>query len=160
VLEGLLINDGRHVIFDVNSFDIQIANHQTTGAAALTVENGTLTIMDGFNTTGAELAVGNNARMYIGAGGKLIIDETCQVEVEYDAASVAPGQDGSVTPVTYDVGLITIADGGELENNGVISIEGTEGKPIDPANPAARDMKAAELHIEAGLDPPPFCQLR
>ena len=150
VLEGLLINGGRHVIFDVNSFDIQIANHQTTGAAALTVENGTLTIMDGFNTTGAELAVGNNARMYIGSGGKLIIDETCQVEVEYDAASVAPGQDGSVTPVTYDVGLITIADGGEIENNGVISIEGTEGKPIDPANPAARDMKAAELHIEAG----------
>ena len=150
VLEGLLINGGRHVIFDVNSFDIQIANHQTTGAAALTVENGTLTIMDGFNTTGAELAVGNNARMYIGSGGKLIIDETCQVEVEYDAASVAPGQDGSVTPVTYDVGLITIADGGEIENNGVISIEGTEGKPIDPANPTARDMKAAELHIEAG----------
>ena len=150
VLEGLLINGGRHVIFDVNSFDIQIANHQTTGAAALTVENGTLTIMDGFNTTGAELAVGNNARMYIGSGGKLIIDETCQVEVEYDAASVVPAQDGTVTPVTYDVGLITIASGGEIENNGVISIEGTEGKPIDPANPAIRDMKAAELHIEAG----------
>lgn len=150
VLEGLRIDGGRTVIFDVNSFDIQIANHQTTGAAALTVENGTLKIMDGFNTTGAELAVGNNAKMYIGGGGKLIIDETCQVEVEYDAASVVPGQDGSVTPVTYDVGLITIANGGEIENNGVISIEGTEGKPIDPANPAVRDMNAAELHIEAG----------
>ena len=150
VLEGLLIDGGRYVIFDVNSFDIQIANHQQTGAAALTVRDGTLKVMDSFNTTGAELAVGNNARMSIEAGGTLIIDETCQVEVEYDAASVAPGQDGSVTPVTYDVGLITIADGGEIENNGVISIEGTEGKPIDPANPAARDMKAAELHIEAG----------
>ena len=150
VLEGLRVDGGRYVIFDVNSFDIQIANHQTTGAAALTVENGTLKLMDGFNTTGAELAVGNNARMYIGSGGKLIIDETCQVEVEYDAASVAPTEGGSTTPTTYDVGLITIADGGEIENNGVISIEGTEGKPIDPAAPAIRDMKAAELHIEEG----------
>ena len=148
VLEGLRIDGGRNVIFDVNSFDIQLANHQTTGAAALTIENGTLKIMDGFNTTGAELAVGNNAKMYIGAGGKLIIDETCQVEVEYDAASVAPTE--GATPVTYDVGLITIASGGEIDNNGIISIEGTEGKPIDPANPAMRDMKAAELHIEAG----------
>ena len=150
VLEGLRIDGGRTVIFDVNSFDIQIANHQTSGAAALTVENGTLKIMDGFNTTGAELAVGNNARMYIGSGGKLIIDETCQVEVEYDAASVAPTEGGTTTPTTYDVGLITIANGGEIENNGVISIEGTEGKPIDPAAPAIRDMKAAELHVEAG----------
>ena len=150
VLEGLRIDGGRTVIFDVNSFDIQIANHQTTGAAALTVENGTLKLMDGFNTTGAELAVGNNARMYIGSGGKLIIDETCQVEVEYDAASVAPTEGGTTTPTTYDVGLITIAAGGEIENNGVISIEGTEGKPIDPAAPAIRDMKAAELHIEEG----------
>lgn len=150
VLEGLRVDNGRTVIFDVNSFDIQIANHQQTGAAALTVENGTLKIMDGFNTTGAELAVGNNARMYIGSGGKLIIDETCQVEVEYDAASVAPTEGGTATPTTYDVGLITIADGGEIENNGVISIEGTEGKPIDPAAPAIRDMKAAELHIETG----------
>ena len=150
VLEGLRVDGGRTVIFDVNSFDIQIANHQSSGAAALTVENGTLKLMDGFNTTGAELAVGNNARMYIGRGGKLIIDETCQVEVEYDAASVAPTEGGSTTPTTYDVGLITIADGGEIENNGVISIEGTEGKPIDPAAPAIRDIKAAELHIEAG----------
>ncbi len=149
VLEGLLIDGGRYVIFDVNSFDIQISNHQQTGAAALTVRNGTLKVMDSFNTTGAELAVGNNARMSIEAGGTLIIDETCQVEVEYDAASVAP-TDGSSTAPDYDVGLITIADGGEVINNGVISIEGTEGKPVDPANPVIRDIKAAELHIEAG----------
>ena len=148
VLEGLLIDGGRNVIFDVNSFDIQIANHQSTGAAALTVRNGTLKVMDSFNTTGAELAVGNNARMSIEAGGTLIIDETCQVEVEYDAASVAPAE--GAAPVTYDFGVISIASGGHIINNGVISIEGTEGKPIDPANPAMRDMKAAELHIEAG----------
>ena len=104
--------------------------------------------MDGFNTTGAELAVGNNARMSIQEGGTLIIDETCQVEVEYDAASVAPG---SETPApAIDSGVITIEDGGRIINNGVISIEGTEGKPIDPAAPSIRDMKAAELHINAG----------
>lgn len=150
VLEGLRVDGGRHVIFDVNSFDIQIANHQTSEAAALTVENGTLELLDSFNTTGAELAVGNNARMYIGNGGRLVIHDTCQVEVEYDAASVAPTEGGSATPITYDNGLITIAYGGVVENYGIISIEGTEGKPIDPAAPAIRDMKAAELHIEAG----------
>lgn len=150
VLEGLRVDGGRHVIFDVNSFDIQIANHQTTDAAALTVENGTLEILDSFKTTGAELAVGNNARMYIGNGGRLVIHDSCQVEVEYDAASVAPTEGGSATPITYDNGLITIANGGVVENYGIISIEGTEGKPIDPAAPAIRDMKAAELHIEAG----------
>ena len=65
MLEGLKVDGGRDVILDVNSFDIQIANHQTTGAAALTV-TGTgskLTLQDSFNTTGAELAVGNNATM-------------------------------------------------------------------------------------------------
>lgn len=147
VLEGLLV-DGHNVIFDVNSFDIQIANHQTTGAAGLTVKNGSLTLMDSFNTTGAELAVGNNASMSIEAGGTLIIDKTCQVEVEYDAASVTPGQ--GTDPVTYDSGVIKIANGGKIINNGIISIEGTEGKPIDPAAPTIRDMKAAALNVEPG----------
>ncbi len=148
VLEGLLVDGGRHVIFDVNSFDIQIANHQETDAAALTVRNATLTLMDSFNTTGAELAVGNNARMSIEQGGTLIISDTCQVEVEYDAASLAPGSESTAPTLTY--GVITVEAGGEIINNGIISIEGTEGKPIDPAAPAIRDMQAAELNIKPG----------
>ena len=148
VLEALLVDGGRHVIFDVNSFDIQIANHQDTDAAALTVRNATLTLMDSFNTTGAELAVGNNARMSIEEGGTLIISDTCQVEVEYDAASIAPGSESTAPALTY--GVITVEDGGEIINNGIISIEGTEGKPIDPAAPAIRDMQAAELNIKPG----------
>lgn len=155
VLEGLKIEgtapDSRNVIFDVNSFDIQIANHQTTGAAGLTVKNATLTLTDSFNTTGAELAVGNNANMSIQTGGKLIITDQCQLEVEYDAASVAPSEtDPQPQPVTYDCGVITIEDGGEIVNNGVISIEGTEGKPIDPAAPSVRDVKNAKLYIQPG----------
>lgn len=148
VLEALLVDGGRHVIFDVNSFDIQIANHQTNGTAALTVRNATLTLQDSFNTTGAELAVGNNARMSIEEGGILIISDTCQVEVEYDAASIAPGSESTAPALTY--GVITVEDGGEIINNGIISIEGTEGKPIDPAAPAIRDMQAAELNIKPG----------
>ncbi len=147
VLEGLLVDGNRHVIFDVNSFDIQIANHQDSNAA-LTVRNATLTLQDSFNTTGAELAVGNNARMSIEEGGILIISNTCQVEVEYDAASVAPGSESTAPALTY--GVITVEDGGEIINNGIISIEGTEGKPIDPAAPAIRDMQAAELNIKPG----------
>ena len=154
ILEGLTI-DGtgmadRSVIFDVNSFDIQIANHQTTGAAGLTVQNATLKIMDGFNTTGAELAVGNNATMMIKSGGKLIIDETCQLEVEYDAASTAPSGETTPEPKTYDCGIITIESGGEIENNGIFTIEGTEGKPVDPLNPSVRDVKSAKFYIQPG----------
>ena len=92
VLEALHVRshteEKREVILDVNSFDIQIANHSETNAAGLTVSNNaSLEIMDKSNTVGAELAVGNNATMEILNGGTMIIDETCQLEVEYDAAS-------------------------------------------------------------------------
>ena len=155
VLEGLLVDDAgmtdRHVILDVNSFDIQIANHQTTGAAGLTVKDATLTLQDSFNTTGAELAVGNNATMSIQSGGKLIVTDTCQLEVEYDAASTTTAEgETPAAPTTYDCGVISIENGGEIVNNGVITIEGTEGKPLDPANPSVRDVKNAEFHIRAG----------
>ena len=55
VLNGLSIigSKDRSVVLDVNSFDIQLANHSTTGAAALMVDGATLTIQDTFNTTGA-----------------------------------------------------------------------------------------------------------
>ena len=146
VLEGILVDGGRHVILDVNSFDIQIANHQSTGAAALTVRNAQLTLKDGLGTTGAELAVGNNATMAIESGGVLIIDQSCQLEVEYDAASTAPGQEQP----DLNNGILTIYDGGQIINNGVITVEGTEGKPIDPAAPTQRDVKNAEFHILPG----------
>ena len=148
VLTGLTI-EGHHVIFDVNSFDIQIANHQTTGEAALTVQNGILELTDSFETTGAELAVGNNASIFVKSGGELIITPKCQLEVEYDAASAAPGS--GTTPPDYNVGVLTIENGGKITNNGVITIEGTEGKPLDPLNPTARgEMKEAKVTIEEG----------
>ncbi|MBQ8934106.1 MAG: InlB B-repeat-containing protein [Lachnospiraceae bacterium] len=148
VLEGLRIDGGRYIKLDVNSFDIQIANHQTTGAAGLTVINGTMELTDSFNTTGAELAIGNNASMLIGSGGKFIVGEKAQLEVEYDAASTTPGS--GTTPPKYECGVVTIENGGTLENFGVISIEGTEGKPVDPANPSTRDKKDAEFYIMKG----------
>lgn len=92
VLEGLEVKsineEYRQVILDVNSFDIQIANHSETDAAGLVVSNNaSLEILDSSNTVGAELAIGNNAKMEVKDGGKLIIDTTCQLEIEYDAAS-------------------------------------------------------------------------
>ena len=151
VLEGLLV-DGtnfgseRKVIFDVNSFDIQIANHKETDAAGLTVRNASLTLMDGSNTTGAELAVGNNARMSIQEGGQLIIDVSCQLEVEYDAASIIAGEEEPL----LNSGIISIESGGELVNNGVLTIEGTEGKPEDPQAQTQRDKKDAVLLVKEG----------
>ena len=94
VLEGLRVtgtaDNPRSIALNVNSFDIQIANHSQTGAAGLAVDNyATLTLLDKSNTVGAELAIGNNAKMEVLSGGTLIIDKTCCFEVEYDAASKA-----------------------------------------------------------------------
>ena len=137
---------GRHVILDVNSFDIQLANHQETGAAALTVDNAALTIQDTFNTTGAELAVGNNAQMLITNNGRLIIADSAQLEVEYDAASVSAG---SVPEKKLVNGVITVNKGGVIENHGIITVEGREGKPQTPGT-VVRDYSSARLTIDEG----------
>lgn len=134
----------RHVILDVNSFDIQLANH--SDSAALTVDGAKLTIQDTFNTTGAELAVGNNAKMLVTNGGHLVIAETAQLEVEYDAASTPAGSEPAKT---YDNGVITVNNGGVIENNGIITVEGKEGKPQNPADAGmvVRDYKNAKLTV-------------
>lgn len=163
VLEGLSVegaaDNPRTVILDVNSFDIQVANHSATNAAGLTVKNyATLTITDESKTSGAELAIGNNASMEIESGGTLIIDDSCQLEVEYDAATVTPGQDqqsSGDTPLTN--GVITVHSGGKIVNNGVINIEGLEVKPLQPnqqeqeqQQQTVTDMKASNILIEEG----------
>ena len=141
VLEGLSLagsstTDLKKRTLDVNTFDIQIADN-TSGQeskAGLTLSNAWLELMDSNTTTGSELAVGNNATMLIKAGGKLIIDPDCQLEVEFDAASVAPATGGQQPTQTYEIhnGVLTIEAGGEILNNGVLTIEGTEAKAIDP----------------------------
>ncbi len=151
VLEGLNLtgtaNNHRNVILDVNSFDIQIANNTNTNQAGLVVgNNATLTIMDSTRTAGAELAIGNNANMIIQNGGTLIVDPTCVFEVEYDAASVTQGQ--SASPLSN--GEIIIESGGTLINNGVVNVEGTEGKPIDVTTPVSRDIRPAVMIIQPG----------
>lgn len=142
VLEGINIQGAegkrREVILDVNSFDIQFANHSTTNAASLTVGNNTeFMVKDGSHTAGAELAIGNNAFMIIENGGTLVVDETCTVEVEYDAATTvdpaaAPGTD-------LFQGVMAVKDGGKVINYGVFNLEGTEAKPLDP-NAAEQDQ--------------------
>ncbi len=138
---------------DVNSFDIQIANNTNTetqvSTAGLTLENAWLKLCDNSNTTGAELAVGNNATMVIDAGGKLIIDKTAQLEVEWDGSTTAPASaDSPATPTTPDTlndGVLDLRAGGEIENNGVITIEGKEGKPVEPAASSTADGAATSV---------------
>ena len=156
VLEGLVVEDtegskDRAVVLDVNSFDIQIANHAATNSAALTVKGATLTLKDDSNTTGAELAVGNNASMVITDNGKLVIDRTCQVEVEYDAASTAAGAEPQPDATKLTHGLITVNNGGEIENNGIMTVEGKEGKAagVDAAT-IVRNYQDACLTIGEG----------
>ena len=152
VLEGLIVEDtegvkDREVVLDVNSFDIQIANHKDKDLAGLTVKNATLTIKDDSNTTGAELAVGNNASMSVIDNGKLVIDRTCQVEVEYDAASISAGSVPK-DDINYKNGVLTVENGGEIVNNGVITVEGKEGKAEGAdAGTITRDYKDARLTI-------------
>ena len=140
----------RSVILDVNSFDIQIANNTEQGKAGLTIgDNATLRIKDGSNTAGAELAIGNNATMIIQKGGTMVIDDTCTAEAEYDAASTV--DPATPTPELLS-GEITIEDGGTLINHGVVNIEGTEGKPIDPSqtDPIIRDKQTADILVKKG----------
>ncbi len=149
VLEGISVSspDGRKrtVILDVNSFDIEIANDNQSGAAGLTIfGNSNLILMDSSRTSGAELAVGNNATMYIEEGGVLTIDESCVVEAEYDAATVMPGQ---VAPTLVN-GEIIVKSGGKMINNGVINIEGTEGKPTGVGENPVRDMRPASIIVQ------------
>jgi len=168
VLEGLSVegteDNLRSVILDVNSFDIQVANHSETNAAGLTVKNyATLTITDESKTSGAELAIGNNASMEIESGGTLIIDDSCQLEVEYDAASTTQkeGEQTPADPTQLTNGVITVHSGGRIVNNGVINIEGLEVKPAQPAaqeqgqeqqpqETVERDMKASNILVEEG----------
>ena len=135
-LEGSSADSLRKRTLDVNSYDIQVANNSgVEGASAedITLKNAWLTIADYSNTTGAEMAIGNNAKFVIDQGGKLIIDSTCQLEIEWDGATTTPGSGGQETqPDILNNGQLDLRAGGEIVNNGIITIEGTEGKPLQP----------------------------
>lgn len=145
----------RYVIIDVNSFDIQIANNTEKEKAGLTINSSAaLRLMDTSNTSGAELAIGNNATMLVKSGGLMYVDSSCTLEVEYDAATtVDPAQvDTSVAN-----GAITVEENAFLFNFGVINIEGTEGKPQQPSTQEQEqgqqvyyDKKSADLIIQKG----------
>lgn len=158
VLEGADENHLKKRTLNVNSFDIQVANNTTSGegtyAESFTLKNAWLTIEDKSNTTGAEMAIGNNAQFVIDQGGKLIIDETCQLEIEWDGATTTPAADGT-TPAQPDIlnnGLLDLRAGGEIVNNGIITIEGYEGKPYQPGQEQAAQAEkgCGELTIEEG----------
>ena len=137
-IKGASATELKKRTLDVNSFDIQVANNTSPGegeyTSGLWLENAWLKIADLSNTTGAELAIGNNATMTIETGGKLIIDETCQLEIEWDGATTAPAAEGqpAPTPDVLNNGSLDLRKGGEVQNDGVVTIEGTEGKPYQP----------------------------
>ena len=159
VLEAVNLQDTdggkRSVVLDVNSFDIQFANHSTTYDASLTVGNNTeLLIKDGSHTAGAELAIGNNAYMIVDTGGTLVVDETCTVDVEYDAATTV---DPNAAAPNLSQGVLLVNDGGKVINRGVFNIEGTEAKPLDPnaqeqeqGQQTNTDMKSSTILILEG----------
>ena len=99
--EGTDENHLRKRTLDVNSFDVQVANNtakdKNTYSDGITLKNAWLTIADNSNTTGAEVAIGNNAQFVIDKGGKLIIDETCQLEIEWDGATTTPAANGKTS---------------------------------------------------------------
>ena len=155
VLEGMTVegteDNPRNVIFDVNSFDIQVANNTQTDSAGLTVKNyATLKLTDESNTAGAELAIGNNASMEVESGGTLIIDDSCTLEVEYDAATITQGQEQQQgDPADINNGVITVHGGGKIVNNGVINIEGLEVKPLQPNSQEQEQQQAVVTDMKA-----------
>ena len=130
--EGTDENHLRKRTLDVNSFDVQVANNtakdKNTYSDGITLKNAWLTIADNSNTTGAEVAIGNNAQFVIDKGGKLIIDETCQLEIEWDGPTTTSNGSASSADA-LNSGRLDLRAGGEIVNNGIITIEGTEGKP-------------------------------
>lgn len=151
--EGTDENHLRKRTLDVNSFDIQVANNTTkdksTYSDGITLKNAWLTIADKSNTTGAEMAIGNNAQFVIDRGGKLIIDETCQLEIEWDGATTTPDADGKKpSSDILNNGLLDLRAGGEIVNNGIITIEGTEGKPGHSSDDSEKGY--GEFTIEKG----------
>ena len=159
-LEGQSEKKLKKRTLDVNSFDIQVANNTTTDTQTysdgFTLKNAWLTIEDRSNTTGAEMAIGNNAQFVIDQGGKLIIDKTCQLEIEWDGATTTPTTGGSTTPAKPDIlnnGLLDLRAGGEIVNNGIITIEGYEGKPYQADTQqqvVESDKDCGELTIDPG----------
>ena len=157
-LKGSDPNNLKKRTLDVNSFDIQVAKNTSSGqsdyTSGFTMENAWLTIEDLSNTTGAEMAIGNNAKFVIGNAAKLIIHETCQLEVEWDGATVSPNADGTM-PANPDIlnnGQLDLQAGGEIVNNGIITIEGTEGKPYQE-NTAETVINSEKGSGEMFVDP-------
>ena len=157
-LQGADENHLKKRTLDVNSFDIQVANNTTTDpetySDGFVMKNAWLTLSDKSNTTGAEMAIGNNAKFTIDAGAKLIIDETCQLEIEWDGATTTPSEGGSASQPAdvLNNGLLNILAGGEVVNNGVITIEGFEGKPLQPGEqqPVETEKGCGEMTISEG----------
>lgn len=159
-LTGVGTQELKKRTLNVNSFDIQIANN--TGketeepVAGFNLKNAWLKIEDLSNTTGAEVAIGNNARFVVDEGGKLIIDKTCQLEIEWDGATPTPAAvEPQPKPDVLNNGILDLRKGGEIQNDGVITIEGPEGKPIEPVQgqPAPDPTKEkgyGELMIQDG----------
>lgn len=146
---GVGENEVRKRTLDVNSYDVQVAkNTSSTASTGINLKDAWLTLLDSSNTTGAEVAIGNNAKFIIDKGGKLIIDETCQLEIEWDAATVQPGEQA---PDPTASGMLDLRPGGELVNNGVITIEGYEGKPQPQETTAPETQKqCGEMTIDEG----------
>lgn len=154
-LEGTDANHLKKRTLDLNSYDIQIAKNSTTDKSTYSdgflIKNAWLTIADKSNTTGAELAIGNNAHFIIDQGGKLIIDETCQLEIEWDGATTTPGTT-TTTPDILNNGILDLRAGGEIVNNGIITIEGTEGKPAAPGTTAEQASNSEKGFGEMTID--------
>ena len=139
-LEGTDANNLRKRTLDVNSFDVQVAHNtgeqKDKPKVSFGLTNAWLTIADYSNTTGAELAIGNNSQFVIDQGGRLIIDKTCQLEVEWDGATAQAntntGNNTQQETAILNNGFLDLRRGGTVVNNGIITIEGTEGKPYQP----------------------------
>jgi hypothetical protein len=135
-LTGNGANDVRKRTLDVNSFDVQVATNtgqEAVNKVGFNLKNAWLTIADFSNTTGSEFAIGNNSTCTVDEGGRLIIDETSQLEIEWDGATKTPKEgEQAPAPDILNNGFLDLKKGGTVVNNGVITIEGTEGKPYQP----------------------------
>ena len=138
--QGLLIENGKNIIFDMNGFDLNILSARTNGTA-LVVFNGAKVNMTGtgsLNVTGMVWVAGEDTEVTVTS---ITADSVCLFAEGY--ASVTVIGDVKARNLSYDIdGSAVSADG-----NAVVVIEGNVTIPVESETYAIFAMNTSNVTV-------------
>ncbi|MCR5235843.1 MAG: InlB B-repeat-containing protein, partial [Lachnospiraceae bacterium] len=148
--------DATIMIIDLNGISLSFENNDPAGEAGISVEKATLRIKDELaetvysNNLGSKLSLGNNSSIRVGDRGRLCIKENTRLDVDYYTRSTTISENSAAQAAEpLESGAVTIEDGGEIINDGVITIKGKEEK-VTGSSGAERVFVNAEFYICEG----------